>query len=76
MKKNNEYFKLKILDILSSMKIKAVITEYNNKSRFKKQDESTSSNINKPTKILPVSKTKFSINSMIVFNKFININII
>ena len=76
MKKNNEYFKLKILDILSSMKIKAIITEYNNKSRFKKQDEITSSNINKPTKILPVSKTKFSINSMIVFNKFININII
>ena len=36
MKKNNEYFKLKILDILSSMKIKAIITEYNNKSRFKK----------------------------------------
>ena len=76
MKKNNEYFKLKILDILSSMKIKAIITEYSNKSRFKKQDEITSSNINKPTKILPVSKTKFSINSMIVFNKFININII
>ena len=76
MKKNNEYFKLKILDILSSMKIKAIITEYSNKSRFKKQDEITSSNINKPTKILPVSKTKFSINSMIIFNKFINISII
>ena len=36
MKKVSDPFKLKILDTLSSIKIKAIITEYNNKSKFKK----------------------------------------
>ncbi len=57
------------------MNIKTTIDKYNNKSKFNKKVEITNSNIIKPTKILFLSKTKFSINPVVVFNKSVNISI-